>query len=218
VRSKQEKRLDQARAAKSLIGWDNGQASADARDEVLAAERSLAESRHEQWAEALDLGVVWDAGAPIPHIVSNGMTTVLTCRASDPHPDWDGTNPRVISPDSTESSKHLQFTFSGCASIRFGRPGDETMSGHPLWGRGLTFYNAHLVHNSAWIAELDATDSVHARPVTLAERGAKHYVFTFHDETFEAVARAVEVEQLVGTFSGLLVAASARLVRPESQE
>jgi hypothetical protein len=144
------------------------------------------------------------------------MTTVLTCRANDPDPDWDGTNPRLVSPGSQEPSPHLQFTFSGCSSIRFGNPGDETLNGHSLWGRGLTFYNPHLVHNSAWIAELDAIDAVHERSVRLAEHGAKHYVFTFHDETFEAIARSVEVEPLVGTLSELLVSASAQLVRPGS--
>jgi hypothetical protein len=62
------------------------------------AERRLAAARHQSWAEPFDLGVTWDAGAPLPHVVTNGSTTLLFCHAADLDPAWDGTYATIVSP------------------------------------------------------------------------------------------------------------------------
>ena len=60
--------------------------------------------------------------------------------------------------------------FLGPAKWHYGAPNDEGLSRHPLWRRGLTFYNFHrtLAEPTRWIA-------------------------TFHDGTFEVAAKDVRV-------------------------
>jgi len=159
-----------------------------------------------QRAEVIDLGVEWDGGAPLPHLLTNGLTTILMCHAPDVPADWDGTTVRVVSPSDEAVSPLLQFTFSGCWSVRLGFPNDETLNGHPLWERGLGFYQAHIVHNSLWRAEVDAVNSVHSQYAGPNEK--IHYLFTFHDETFEALADSVDVVAFEGTLSSALLDAA----------
>lgn len=101
------------------------------------AERRLAESHNEAWAQPLDLGVMWDAGAPLPHLLSNGSRAVLLCHAARVNPHWDGTYTTVVSPSDQAPSDMLEFTFSGCQAVRLGGPNDEALGGHPLHSRGL---------------------------------------------------------------------------------
>lgn len=73
-------------------------------------------------------------------------------------------------------------------SAKLGSPNDEVFHGHPLAGKGLEGYTAQLVRNSRWLSELQQINSVHAgyRPEAWQKRN--HYVFWFHDTTFECIA------------------------------
>jgi hypothetical protein len=73
-----------------------------------------------------------------------------------------------------------------------GTPNDETLHGHPLWKRGLGFYGAFRVDDSSLVRRLVATNSVHKRHDDSMLDDLKHYIFTFHDSTFECVARSYE--------------------------
>jgi hypothetical protein len=50
----------------------------------LAAERDLAAARSEEYAQVIDIGSLWDVGAPLPHLVSNGSRAFVVCLASEP--------------------------------------------------------------------------------------------------------------------------------------
>ena len=64
--------------------------------------------------------------------------------------------------------------FEGVASWRYGGPNDEGLSKHPLWGRGLSYYNFHRAVG--------------------AERGdVIRWIATFHDGTFDVLARSARV-------------------------
>lgn len=165
------------------------------------AERRLAESVGDPWAEVLDLGSRWDAGAPLPHVVSGPDMCVLVCHASEPDPAWDGTYVTVVSPADTATSLLLVCTFRGFHSIKFGGPNDEVMHGHPFSGRGLVPYGAHRIHNSPWLAEEERINSVHPQHTREGFRRLSHYFFAFHDETFEALARDVEIQAVRSTVS-----------------
>jgi hypothetical protein len=69
-----------------------------------------------------------------------------------------------------EDSAVVQF--NGVGAWYYGGPNDEGLASHPLWNRGLTFYNFHRINPpdaaSCWVA-------------------------TFHDGTLEVVAREVLV-------------------------
>jgi hypothetical protein len=100
--------------------------------------------------------------------------------------------------------------FIGCVAVRFGFPNDEAQQGHPLWPAGLTFYAAHRVEESPWLAELRAVEAVHSLAPRLAFPAATHFVLTFHDSTVEAVAHEIAVvERCADTGEALAVMAAA---------
>ena len=178
---------------------------------MSVAQRNLARSENQPNAEVIDLGVQWDGGAPLPHVVSDGSRAILICRASDTSPGWDQLVTRGVSASDASAFPLIRFSFRGCRSIRFGSPGDEVLSGHPLWGSGLEFYEAHIVRNSAWAKEIEAIRSVHSGYRGPTE--TTHYLFAFHDETFEALADDVTVEAFEGSLNSAL-ADAARSIAP----
>jgi hypothetical protein len=95
-------------------------------EKELDAERALAASRGHQYAEVIDIGVEWDTGAPLPHLVSNGGRASVLFYA------------RAAGPSAADSLGIVEFRL--VASIRMGAPNDEALDGHPLHGRGLPAY------------------------------------------------------------------------------
>jgi hypothetical protein len=88
----------------------------------------------------------------------------------------------------TAAGKIAVVYFQLYNSFTFGSPNDEALSGHRLFGRGLTFYSVHRVENSSWIARLEQQNSAHPNH-NKAEflKDLNHYIFTFHDSTLECV-------------------------------
>jgi hypothetical protein len=78
-----------------------------------------------------------------------------------------------------------------CLSFKFGQPSDELLHGHPLYGRGLTFYGFHEVEESSWLNELREMELKHPKSPTQPYPDHKHFVMTFHDSTLEAIAENV---------------------------
>jgi hypothetical protein len=202
-----EKELSRAQDRLRRVGFGNR----DALTAVMAAEQALAASRGESYAEAVDLGVVWDTGAPLPHVVSGSSRTVLLCRAAEPDADWDGTNVRSASPSDSDQAMFVEMTFDGCATTRFGSPNDEALNGHPLWGRGLEFCRGHVVLNSSWLEEHITINSVHEHHPQATWRCLTHFFICFHDETFEALARTVDTRLVRATMRRLLIDAVERV-------
>src|SRR5262249_49172654 len=74
----------------------------------------------------------------------------------------------------------------------FGPPNDEAIRGHPLAPRGLTSYRMFQVLNSSLVRHLERMNSVHPRHDPKRFQDRKHYILTFHDSTFECLARGFE--------------------------
>jgi hypothetical protein len=70
----------------------------------------------------------------------------------------------------------------------FGPPNEEAISGHPLSGRGLHACGAFRVEESSLIRRLERMNSVHKQHDPKLFQSLSHYIFTFHDSTFECVA------------------------------
>lgn len=191
----------------------SGYTDRDAHRELTKAERQLAAARGESWAEPIDLAAQWDTGAPLPHLVSNGSAAVLICYASAVDPSWDGTYAAVVSPTDPMPAQLLEFTFERCHATKFGGPNDEVISGHPLFSRGLEPYGPHIVHNSPWIAEAERINSVHPLHQGGWSQRLKHYFFMFHDETFEALAADLRVDQVHGVLEDRLLHAVSSVLR-----
>ena len=91
---------------------------------------------------------------------------------------------------------------SGSALIRFhhawlhalGGPNDEAISGHPLYARGLDSYGAYEVQHSSLIRGMERMNSVHPSHNPKRFENLRHFIFTFHDDTFECVAESFESE------------------------
>ncbi len=202
-----ERAVDRARRELAAEGYPLA-----AFDALSNAQRELAKARGEQWAEPLDLDVMWDSGAPLPHVVSNGLSAVLICFAVVDDAKGDGTRVEVADPGDPTPVDLLEFTFEGCRAIRFGGPNDEALNGHPLFERGLAGYGPHIVGNSAWIAEQEAINSVHPHHRGGWHELLSHYFFAFHDEVFEAVAKSVAVKSVRSTMRERVVNAANQIV------
>ncbi len=172
--------------------------------EVLRLERAVAESRDEPYAVPCDFPVRWDVGAPLPCLFCNDYRTFLTFYIREPDPNWDGTYVKVVNPASTEPVSLCVVTFKDCVSAKLGHPNDEAQCGHPLAGRGLEGYTAQIVKNSPWLKEVAKTNSAHPNDRPDAWASVNHYVFWFHDSTFECLAKSYEVEVSSETMPELL--------------
>ncbi len=180
-------------------------------DAQLEAERKLAAARGEEHAIPFELGVRWSGGAPLPHVLSSGHRSFVAFYLEEHDPDWDGTYVRVIDPSDEEVASLALAEFKGCSAIKLGPPNDEVLHGHPLHGRGLDGYGAYVVVNSRWLAELVDINRVHDQFNPQVWADARHFLFVFHDETVEAVARDVEIETFRESMPALLAQTTARL-------
>lgn len=88
----------------------------------------------------------------------------------------------------------VRIVFESPRAHYFGPPNDEALDGHPLYRFGLTFYAAHEVHHSRWIEELRDRNRVHHRHHDSQFDGLRHFIWTFHDSTFEVLATSFAVE------------------------
>ncbi|MEL7536957.1 MAG: hypothetical protein AAFM91_07765 [Pseudomonadota bacterium] len=130
-------------------------------------------------------------GAPIPYVFASELFTYVAYYAQETDPNWDGSTVRVVGPDSSDE-RVIVVRFDSYATY-FGPPNDEAFDGHPLEQRGLTPYGFFEIANSSWIRSLEKMNSVH-RNHNGEEflRRNRHFVLSFHDSTFECVARSFE--------------------------
>ena len=149
-------------------------------------------------------------GAPLPLVLSDEHKILLAYIVQDTPPDWDGSYVRVVDPGTSGEPLAL-VEFRAYSSFMFGAPNDEAFAGHPLANRGLHPYGAFQIENSSWIRQLEQMNSVH--PYHKPERfeRLKHFVFTFHDSTFECVATGFTVSEHEGSLESLLPAMQSRL-------
>lgn len=97
--------------------------------------------------------------------------------------------------------KDREFSHEACALVRFsgarvhlfGPPNDEAFDGHPLAARGLRPYRAFEVRQSSWIRCIERMNAGHPRHDPARYSRLRHFVFTFHDSTFECVALDFEL-------------------------
>jgi len=142
----------------------------------------------------LDFPFPWSAGAPLPTLLQDENHTFLLFLT-------------------TEDDHGIGLVeFERCFATSFGSPGDETFHGHPLYSAGLRRYEAMEVFNSPWIAQLQKIDSVHPRhhPSTYAD--LRHFVFAFHDTTFECVAAGFTATRTDGPLSDVVKRVAERLL------
>ena len=138
-----------------------------------------------------------DAGAPSPIVLSSERVLVLAYLIQRKPYVFDG---RVLTDEDIANlrSRVALVEFAGYYAYMFGPPNDEAFAGHPLFSRGLRPYGAFEVKSSSWIRQLERMNSVHSAHKPGSYGGLHHYVFAFHDSTFECVADGYSTTELVG--------------------
>ncbi len=93
--------------------------------------------------------------------------------------------------------------FDLCSVSRFGYPNDEALSGHSLYRSGLRHYAVFEIQDSSWIREITEANRV-SFPDTPNDTTSHHYVFTFHDSTFERIAHGLHARLDTRPFSEIV--------------
>lgn len=170
-----------------------------ANQELLSAEREVARAHGRQYAVELTLDLAWDAGAPMPFLISNGHQAAVIFY--------------LTSSDQSEAVGVI--VFDRAYDVQFGGVNDEAIEGHPLFGAGLDLYAAHEVLNSEWITEAERRNSVHRCHKGGWHERMKHYVLCFHDETLECIASDLRTERHLSGFGDTVRLMSTRLLHSE---
>lgn len=144
-----------------------------------------------------------NVGAPLPLALADEGHVLLAYMASERDPDWDSTTVESVTPESPGKAIAI-VAFQRVYSHMFGPPNDEAFTGHPLAGRGLERYSVAEVEQSSWIRRLAAMNAVHPyhKPELFADY--RHFIFAFHDSTFECVAEDFTVTLLRGSMRDAL--------------
>ncbi|MCE0557463.1 hypothetical protein [Motilimonas sp. E26] len=87
------------------------------------------------------------------------------------------------------------ITFDHCFEFRMGMPGEDAISKSQYSGLGLLNFEPHVVEGSPWIDELEKRYKVISE-FSRAQRNYVHYLFAFHERTFECIASGYEVTKL----------------------
>jgi hypothetical protein len=148
-----------------------------------------------------------DIGAPLPVVLADDYRFLLAYLVSEPDPDWDGSYVTTVSPESEGLVAVVRLRRPYAHML--GPPNDEAFAGHPLAGRGLEPYAVFEIQRSSWIRQLERMNSVHRqhrREDFMASK--RHFVFAFHDSTFECIAEGFDVQ----TRRGSMLSALAYLV------
>jgi hypothetical protein len=151
-------------------------------------------------------------GAPMPVLLSNEYKILLAYIIQNTPSEWDGSYVRVVSP-STPGEPLALIEFIHFEAFMFGAPNDEAFHGHPLANRGLHPYGTFQIENSSWIRQLERMNSVHPRHNSALFEQFKHFIFAFHDSTFECVAKGFAVSQHEGSMESILLIMQSRLKR-----
>ena len=70
--------------------------------------------------------------------------------------------------------------------------------------RGLEPYAVNIIKNSRWIAEQEKINAYHLGYNREHWREYKHYLFAFHDEVFECIAKGYDVDVYKGSICDLM--------------
>jgi hypothetical protein len=95
-----------------------------------------------------------------------------------------------------------------CSITKFGYPNDEAWSHIPRT-KGLA-YGVFEVLNSSWIAELTRLNRF-GFPNTPESENKRHFLFLFHDSSFECIARELRVEVRRDKFSAAFAVMSGKV-------
>ena len=135
----------------------------------------------------INLGFEIDVGAPLPTVLSNDYNLFL-----------------LFHKGKQEDNEMMFVTFINKIALKFSNiPSHSDIVGHPYSKYGLNEIDSSLfeVKNSDWIKELKRINSfTNDSHTTIDLSNFKHYIFLFHDSTFECIAKSFEIKELKGKY------------------
>lgn len=142
----------------------------------------------------LDLGLMWDVGAPHP-VTLVGEFSAATCfylSRGDSQDSW--AEATLVEPGSFVGPVGV-IEWKACEAVITGRLGEGGLADHWLWSHGLgklRTVTAVEVMNSPWVVPGRDPDRSHDQ---------RHIVLFFHDSTLEVMVRGYAVRTEEGTVS-----------------
>jgi hypothetical protein len=142
-------------------------------------------------------------GAPCPMILAGEYHLRLAYYIQERPSDWDGKTVRLVG-ENTSGEPVALIAFTRPYAHMFGPPNDEAFNGHPLSSRGLKPYRVYKITDSSWLRGLQQMNAVH--PYHRREHFAKyhHFIFAFHDTTFECIAETFQATAHRGSVHDIL--------------
>jgi hypothetical protein len=139
-------------------------------------------------------------GAPCPVLIAGEHLLRLAyyLEAERLTPEWQSIAVRPARPNWSDDLCAV-VSFERAYAHMFGPPNDEAFSGYPLAVRGLEPYSVFEVEGSSWLRGLVQMNSVHPHHRAEQFRDFRHWVFSFHDTTFECIARGYDIKLARGT-------------------
>lgn len=125
---------------------------------------------------------IMDVGAPLPIVISSDSDLVLGYHVSNKSPTTYPKHVEVIK-GGLEDGRFALVRFWRVISSIAGVPNEDQIENHPLCKRGLASYMAVKVNNSSWLHLIKET-------YKLEDDKLNHFIFTFHDSSFECFARS----------------------------
>lgn len=141
-------------------------------------------------------------GAPMPIIMCDDHKLFLAYLLQNAPENWDFKSIRVVTADTEDYIALVEF--EKYKSLMFGSPNDEAFHGHPLASRGLKPYTVFEIENSSWLRALERMNSAHPYHKPKEYEQLKHFVFAFHDSTFECVAENFNISISRGSIRNVL--------------
>jgi hypothetical protein len=133
-----------------------------------------------------------DPGAPSPIVLASENNLVLVYQGFE-NIDWEKSYEEAF-PNGPQNRLIAVVRFGRVMAHMFGPPNDDTIEGHPLAEKGLEPYSIFRIDDSSWINKLEQMNSVHEFHSKSLFQGYIHYIFTFHDSTFECIAINMKYE------------------------
>jgi hypothetical protein len=147
----------------------------------------------------LDLGVEPNASVSGAVVLQTENMTILTFIAASEPPVG----------QYLEHDKTAIVEFQRCLLTRFGHPNDEARWGMPKYVN--CSYGIYEVKYSSWIKEVVAANR-HSFPETRDDYVHRHFLFAFHDSTFECLADDLSIKVVEQQYSEVLAAVSGRVL------
>jgi len=161
--------------------------------ELLAnAQRELAKAKGEEYAVPYDIGFLPEAAVSEAVVLQTELKTILTFSAVRETPD-----------EMRTSVGYGIVEFERCCLTKFGHPNDEARPGHSLYSKGLGAYGVYEVRNSLWSRQ--TIEMNQRRFPNAPEFVGRHFIFTFHDSTFECLASGLRASASSGPYSQLFM-------------